>query len=155
MSRRVRTAWGRMVACRQMAVLVSLLTVAALAIAGWLAFGLVTVRSVAEPARIGLLSPPQIILAFLVPLLALEWIAARYVRGRPSEACRAEPWRRRKSGGYSPRGGGAIRVGGRGMSAADPDRVAVAAVAASGPLAGLDRTPGGRLVVCRGCVCIR
>jgi hypothetical protein len=62
-----------------MAVLVPLLTVAALAIAGWLATGLVTVRSLAAPARIGLLAPPQTILVFLVPLLVLEWIAARQV----------------------------------------------------------------------------
>ena len=44
MSRRVRTAWGRMVACRPMRLLVPLITAAALAIAGWLASGIVTVR---------------------------------------------------------------------------------------------------------------
>ena len=55
MSRRVRTAWGRMVACRPMRALVPLLTAAALAIAGWLATGIVTVRSLDDPARIGLL----------------------------------------------------------------------------------------------------
>ena len=88
MSRRVRTAWGRMVACRPMAVLVPLLTVAALAIAGWLASGLVTVRSLEMPSRIGLLSPPQTLLAFLLPLLALAAVASRSDRRTSPAATR-------------------------------------------------------------------
>lgn len=83
MSRRVRTAWGRMVACRPMPALVPLLTSAALALAGWLATGIVTVRSLDEPARIGLLGAPATLLLFFLPLLALSAVGARAAR----------PWR--------------------------------------------------------------
>jgi hypothetical protein len=66
-----------MVACRPMAALVPLMTAAALALAGWLASGVVTVRSLDAPARIGLLPPPSTLLAFLLPLLALSGLWRR------------------------------------------------------------------------------
>lgn len=63
-----------MVACRPMRALVPLMTAAALALAGWLASGVVTVRSLHAPARIGLLPPLPTLVALLLPLLALSWV---------------------------------------------------------------------------------
>ena len=74
MSRRVRTAWGRMVACRPMRVLVPLMTAVTLAFAGWLASGIVTVRSLDDPARIGLLGLPRTVLSVILFLLALSGV---------------------------------------------------------------------------------
>ncbi|WP_110171354.1 hypothetical protein [Luteitalea pratensis] len=74
-----------------MAVLVPLVTVAALAIAGWLASGIVTVQSLAAPSRIGLLSPPQTIIVVLLPLLALAALVSRRDRRTSPAATHGEP----------------------------------------------------------------
>jgi hypothetical protein len=84
MSRRVRTAWGRMVACRPMRPLVPLITAAALALAGWLAAGIVTVRSVHPPARIGLLPPLWTPVLLLVALLVVEGVGRLRASRAPS-----------------------------------------------------------------------
>lgn len=62
--------------------LVPLCTAAALAIAGWLAFGTVTVRSLAAPARIGVLPPVTLLLLLFVVLLAaaMPLVARRWSR---------------------------------------------------------------------------
>lgn len=69
-----------MVACRPMRALVPLVTAAALAITGWLASGIVTVRSIEQPARIGILPAPSTLVLLSIPLLALA--AASVIAGQ-------------------------------------------------------------------------
>ena len=59
-----------------------LIAAAALAVAGWLASGVVTVRSSDEPARFGLLPPVSSLLFHLAAMLALAALAQR-ARKRP------------------------------------------------------------------------
>ncbi len=64
-----------MVACRPMRALVPLMTASVLAIAGWLASGIVTVRSLDDPARVGLLGLPRAVLSLILFLLVLSGYA--------------------------------------------------------------------------------
>ncbi len=66
-----------------MRALVPLVTAAALAIGGWLALGVVTIRSLDDPSRIGLLPPPRTLLVIFVSLVALAFVAPGGRLGQP------------------------------------------------------------------------
>ncbi|HTU99238.1 MAG TPA: hypothetical protein VMF13_01775 [Luteitalea sp.] len=60
-----------------MRALMPLFTAAALAVGGWLAWGIVTVRSLDDPSRIGLLPPLPLLPALFVALAAIGVLASR------------------------------------------------------------------------------
>ena len=78
---------------RAMRPIVPLCTAAALALGGWLAWSIVTVHSLDDPSRIGLLRPLSCLVSLLLILLVPGWWAARTAVRSPADVA-ASSWHR-------------------------------------------------------------